>query len=204
MSAPAGAIVTQQGPDALQHFLDLTISGLEEENKLLTAAGSTIHSTAGSIYFAYCETAYAYLIRRSLALGGFACQVSYEQPYRSFPTQHVDLQITLPGKDQSPSLCGIEMKWVVDEGDKALGEVLNDIAKLLAEPALQRRFVLLMPMCSTVGPVDAHHFAEHLKEFQATNPANWRAFEHRVIGQRSFQAQPHDFGLALIEVFPVV
>ena len=152
MATAAMKIRQEQQQEILQQFLCIAIDGLEKEHKLLAAARSEIHSTAMSIYFAYCEVVYAYLIRRSLAVKGFAYQISYEEPYPSFPIQRVDLQIALPGDVESPVSCGIEMKWVVDEGDKPLADVLNDITKLLAEPAFQRRFVLLFPNVSRGPP----------------------------------------------------
>jgi len=202
MATAAGAISPQPELEPLLQLLQYASSGLEEEHKLLASANSTVHSLAKSIYFANSEVVYAYLVRRSLAAKGFSYPASHEEWYPSLHGQHVDLQLTLPGGDNKPQRCGIEMKYVSDEGDKALGDVLNDITKLLCEPEYERRFVLLFPMCSMSGLVDARHFAEHLQKFGATNPANWKPFSYRVVGEQSFECQPHNFKLTLIEVLP--
>jgi hypothetical protein len=74
------AVAISQSDAAMKLVVEYSVAEMAEDNKRLMEAGSTIHERANSIMLAWAEQAYAYLIRRSLALRGFPFAISWEEP----------------------------------------------------------------------------------------------------------------------------
>jgi len=144
-----GAVPISQSDAAIMLVVEYAVAEMVEENKHLMQAGSTIHPTASSIMLPWVEQAYGYLIRRSLALRGFPFGISFEEPYPTRRGCYLDLCVTVPDPSGNQQ-CGIELKWVGETED--LDGAAADVEKLLNEPALRSRYLLLYPFFSWKRP----------------------------------------------------
>jgi hypothetical protein len=126
----------------LAEFMQAIVKGFKQEDLLLYKAHRNINPSARTLRLAESELAYAYLVRRSLVLEESSYNFEFEKHYRqAHGNQYVDL--VLLGPDRTCEL-GIEIKWVQKEC--VFPELISDAEKLLAIPALTRRFLLCFPL----------------------------------------------------------
>ncbi len=199
---------------ALHRFLDLVKAGLEKEDDLLRdcpynkqRTKGLIHERARSIRLAYSELPYAYLIRRSLVLGGFEHRFEFEDQYPDSENRETaDLVLLIPDDKGKELKIAVEMKEVHEEKWGAA----EDDAKKLARSRFDRGFLLLFPAakwpkyksdlrCESLVQPAVHAIDGYLREKKLG--------EARLFASQSFQTlrnegTPIDFNLALIEVKP--
>ncbi len=197
---------------AVNNFLRIVRKGLEEEDRRLRdgprRAKVADGLSARSICLADREVAYAYLVRRSIVLGGFAHEFDFEKSY-PHSRKKADLVLYLgeKGSRRKKRTIGIEMKWVAKDKWEA---VLKDAEKL-AKGQFDNRFLFLFPAAEWPNDNDGapgRSLVKVARREVSNHLRNAHLGTARLTSQESFttlrdgEQEEVDFNLALIEIIP--